>query len=309
MDATHVLQSFNSQLELPQEVEILHPHLSDKAIVDLINGLEVVNDQIKVSKSRVSMFNRLADAVTGKAKQRQAMINENLAEGLNTASKWLQKHESDFIRVNLALGAIGNKLLETRQGMMKLDSKVDDLKDLLLFFEQTVSKKNSELNDYIQSVDLRENARAQLESELAKWEGGKLSKIPIELRVFTVLDNLRNGRFALFLSKKATPNEKIELRELVQNKLRKRIADDLGQKPENIDYWFNRESLSDWSNTSSLAEKEAIIYLSSWASKRCELTVFAINTILSSQNEGVPGMYNINRWINRSVEEQLARFS
>ena len=301
-----VLSKFGYEIDLPIKLRETHPHLEEKMALDLINGLEVVNDHIKVSEYRHKLLNRFMDGVTGKGKQRQDKINKNLSEGLKTASSWLQKYESEFVQVNLALGTLGGKLLETRAGVIKVDSKVENLKDYLLDFEKIIEEKQKNLQGYIQNVDFRENARAQLESELAKWEGGKLSALPIELRVFSILDNLKNGRFGLFLIAKATKDEQCEFLELVENKVRKRIADDLGQKPENIDYWFKRDSLENWGKDAEQSEaKEAVIYLSSWGSKRNQSTVYAVNSVLSSQDETLPKIYNINRWLSRGVDEQL----
>lgn len=301
----NVLKVFACEVGLSKKTTQAHPHLKDKMVVDLINGLEVVDDHIKVSESRHKPLARLIDGVTGKGKQRQNLINKNLAEGLKTASIWLQKHESDFIQVNLALGTIGNKLIETRAGVMKVDSKVGSLKDYVLDFEKVIKEKQKKLGDYIQCVDLRTKADAQMGREIDFWEAGNLNHLPLPLRVFTVLDNLRNGSFALFMQNKATSTERSDYMEHLRSKIRLAVANDLDEKPDDMLFkqeWF---SLYDLSHKLDPIEKESLIYLSSWANRREKTAVFSVHSMLEEPNDRLPQRHNMLRWMDRSIEEQM----
>jgi len=301
-----LLTQFGCEIDLPKDISDCHPHLEDKMVVDLINGLEVVDDHIKVSESRHKILNRFMDGVTGKGKQRQDKINKNLSEGLKTASIWLQKHESDFIQVNLALGTLGSKLLETRAGVMKVDSKVECLKDYLLDFEKVITERQSQLSTYIQDVDLRTKADAHLNQQFDFWAGGSLNHLPIELRVFTVLDNLRNGSFALYLqNKEASLEERKGYIKQLESKIRSAVANDFNEKPDDNFFkqqWFDLYELP---NKLDSIEKHSLVYLSSWANMREHSTVFAVNSLLELPNKTLPRKHNLLRWMNRSVEEQI----
>ena len=301
----NVLKTFSCKVELSKETTQAHPHLKDKMVVDLINGLEVVGDHIKVSESRHNLLNRFVDGVTGKGKQRQDLINKNLVEGLKTASIWLQKHESDFIQVNLALGTIGNKLLETRKGVMQVDFKVEALKDYVLDFEKVMKEKQQELGDYIKCVDIRTRADAQMDREIDSWKAGNLKHLPLPLQVFTVLDNLRNGSFALFMQKKATTTERNTYVEHLRSKIRLAVANDLGEKPDDMLFkqtWFN---LYDLSHELDPIEKASLTYLSSWADKREQTAVFSVHSMLEEPNDRLPQRHNMLRWMDRNIEEQI----
>jgi len=303
-----LLAKFGYEIDFPKDVGEYHPHLEDKMVVDLINGLEVVGDHIKISEYRHKPLSRFFDGITGKGKQRQDKINKNLSEGLKTASIWLQKHESDFIQVNLALGTLGNKLLKTRAGVMKLDStKIRCLKDYLLDFEKVVKDKQTELGAYIQDVGLRTKTDAHIAREFDFWDGGKLENLPIEIRVFTIMDNLRNGSFALFLYQKATQDEKGEYLEHIRYKLRSAVAKDLNIKSTDElfkNQWFNLSEVSN--KIESVIEKESTIYLSSWATDKIyQPTVFTLNATLLNKNKNLPINHNMLRWMDRNIEEQL----
>ncbi len=311
-NSKEVLKIFGYNSNLSSSVNEQHPHLSDKMVVDLINGIEVSRDYVKISLSRQSTMKRVLDSISSKGKKRQDAINTNMIEGLSAASYWLQKHESDFIHVNSSLEKLSSKLLETRQGVMSLNrslnSKTEELTYSLKELEETVINKNNQLKDYIYSIDLRENARCQLNSEMDRWQAGEFEHLPVELRVFTVIDNLRHGSVALFLQKKATPNEIKYLLRNTKNKLRIRIADDLGFKPSNTDafenIWFELEkSLQE--KAIQLEDKNAIAYLSSWADKMQQPTLFSINSVLEEKNGNCPHIHKLSRWVDRNISEQL----
>jgi hypothetical protein len=190
---------------------------------------------------------------------------------------------------------------------MKLDSKIGCLKDYLLDFEKVVKDKQTELSTYIQDVDLRTKADAHIAREFDFWDGGKLENLPVEIRVFTIMDNLRNGSFALFLHQKATQDEKSEYLEHIRYKLRSAVAKDLNIKSTDElfkNQWFNLSEVSN--KIESVIEKESTIYLSSWATQP---TVFTLNATLLNKDKNLPINHNMLRWMDRNIEEQLGVLS
>lgn len=291
-----------------------HPHLNDKMVVDLINGIEVIKDHNKVSESvSKSRVKRFMGAVSGSSRHRQDLINKNVTESLHVASKWLQKHESDFLIVNNSLSVITEKLLQTRQGVMQLDQKlninVDQLRHAISELEEVTSQRSQQLHDYVRTVDIRTRAESHLLSEDKRWQAGKLRQLPPELRVYVFLDNLRNGAFSLYLnSVKST--ERTRLLSDVKNTLAIRLADDSGVKAQD-------NSLENiWIKTSesiNLDKLEAddfhsISYLSSWASESTPVT-YAVQKATLEQSDGIPHIFNMKRWVDRSMNEQLVRAS
>ena len=78
-----------------------HDYISDKLILDAINGVNVVaKDHHKVLKSRQSILSRTFGGITGSSKKHQDMINENVIEGINACAKWLQDHDRHLTRIN-----------------------------------------------------------------------------------------------------------------------------------------------------------------------------------------------------------------
>ncbi|MCA2492149.1 MULTISPECIES: YjcZ-like family protein, partial [Vibrio] len=62
--------------------------IKDKAIVDLVNGLDVSRDHQKNFDSQ-SISSRLLNGLTGKNHAPQGEINKSLTEGLESTLSWL----------------------------------------------------------------------------------------------------------------------------------------------------------------------------------------------------------------------------
>ena len=103
MDKKHiVVQSFSKNIDL-EKIKILektHTYISDKLILDSINGVNVVaKDHHEVLKNKTG-FSRILGELTGNSKIHQDMINENIIQGIIACTSWLQDHDRHFTRID-----------------------------------------------------------------------------------------------------------------------------------------------------------------------------------------------------------------
>lgn len=312
MNSNQLISKFCDGFDISITTQEKYPHLTDKLVVDLINGIEVIKDHNKVSESvSSSRVKRFLGGLSGSSRHRQDLINKNVAESLHATSQWLQTHESDFLIVNNSLSVISEKLLQTRQGVMQLDRKlnshVDDLRQSIAELEQVTTNKSQQLQNHIETIDIRTRAENQLHSEDKKWQAGKLQKLPPELKVYVFLDNLRNGAFSVYY-KVASQTEKSRLFLDVKNTLSIRLADDFGVKSQDCkleEVWVRT---SESINPDMLEQDDlhSISYLSSWASKSTPIT-HAVHQATLEHFDEIPHIFNMKRWVDRSVNEQLVR--
>ena len=66
-----------------------HPQLTEKAIIDLVNGLEVAGDHLRCRSTR-PLAGRIWHALTGRASREQYLIDINLKTGLEAVTAWVQ---------------------------------------------------------------------------------------------------------------------------------------------------------------------------------------------------------------------------
>jgi hypothetical protein len=105
----------NDQAKAPDVAWRRHPQLTEKMVVDLVNGIEVVNDQLRCSALGQPLFCRLWRLLTGRELRQQDLFNLNVASGLAVVATWLQDLQGFQAESDFAIAAVTSKLAETRQ--------------------------------------------------------------------------------------------------------------------------------------------------------------------------------------------------
>lgn len=111
-----VLNKFGYELTHDEfeQLKSKHPYIGEKLILDLVNGVGVVaKDLNDASKSKEKSFSRIWDSVGGSSKKRQNQINENIIEGLNATSQWLQDYDRHLSRIDMRIKNVANELYNT----------------------------------------------------------------------------------------------------------------------------------------------------------------------------------------------------
>jgi hypothetical protein len=245
----------NMPTDPPDEIgaELLqrHPQLTDKALIDWINGLEVVDDHLRVRSKEKSFLGRVFDLATGATECRQQHIDQNLHAGLSVALSGLQDLQHHAARSDLAVEIITDKLTETRAGVMRMNVK------FTAQFDAVWQKMDAIVASYgprLASLELR-TARlerldlvdAHIEFVLSKWSAGHYQAFsPLE-RLFVVCNELQWGDFGDFqrqLSRSATPDLRGErMLETVRNKLTAQMRRDCGDSdlPRPMAVWLHAQ--------------------------------------------------------------------
>ncbi len=80
------MQNFATQSlqDLQQRV----PIVSDKVLVDLVNGIQINDDLIRFRQNR-GFIGRLFDGITGSDRDRQILIDSNLNIGMKSLHQWV----------------------------------------------------------------------------------------------------------------------------------------------------------------------------------------------------------------------------
>jgi hypothetical protein len=180
-----------------------HPQINEKSLVDLTNGLDVIDDHIEFSNpDNTGFLTRLWRHVTGESDRRQHAINQHISTSLKSLEGWLLYLEKNSIKSNMGIIKISNKLLETRQALLLIKNSHDKVKqdvDIILGRLSEVDVKCKQLDDRIDRVDAGRLAEQQLSAVFDRWKARRLHAYPILLRVFFVLDELYWGDFGNYI--------------------------------------------------------------------------------------------------------------
>lgn len=297
-----------------------HPQLTEKALVDFINGLEVMDDHIRVrEKTNNSFVSRLWGDLNGENALRQNTIDQHATESLKTVSIWLQCLQSQQVQSDLALTKIGAKLLETRQGVMILLEKHNalhhEVKSLLISMDN-MEEKYSQLSIRIEQVDDGRLATQHIEAVFDKWEAGGLNHYPVVIRLFLVFDELYWGDFGHYCRQCGLEHREIQrLTEQVKHKSLIQLKNDWSHNQLPNAYDWQTAIKQELQNLSS-EHREVIAYLTDEAINDAMPMLWSLNQLannphheefLSSKN--VPLVLTMQNAINRFSADFNTRYS
>jgi len=209
-----------------------HSYIGEKFILDLVNGVGVVAKDLNNSaKAKEKGFARLWDQVSGTEKKRQNQINENVISGLESSAIWLQDHDRHLSRIDLYIKSLADNLYNTQTEILKFYEQFKELEfrvELLERFKKSAELRFEEIEKKLAKIE----AQQHIDREIEKI--GTLN-LPIELEVFTVLDNLVSGEFGIWYILSEDKSKKEEQLKYLKNKLKNTLSSQ--NIKEFIDYY------------------------------------------------------------------------
>ena len=199
-----VIKAFNVEVS-EENISALtknHDYISDKLILDAINGVSVVaKDHHEILKSRQNIVSRAWGGITGSSKKHQDMINENVIEGINACSKWLQDHDRHLTRVDKRIFDITCEIENTQEQILKFYSQHTKLKDrvgdLEDSFIQFVDISKNVFNNFEERI-LHLEVKSNIDKEISLLKSGeKYQNFVLPLKIYSLMDNLFSGEIGL----------------------------------------------------------------------------------------------------------------
>ncbi|ELV08894.1 Hypothetical protein F387_00287 [Wohlfahrtiimonas chitiniclastica SH04] len=180
-----------------EKQEKFFPYLADKAILDFVNGLDVVKDHVAEMQSRSSLGNRLLDSLSGKTHMRQVAINQNIQSGLQGCLSWLNELNEKVVEHAYAIQNIKN-VLEKHADI--LDALVDNVLEIKTSL-QSLNDRIEILEHKLNGINLKVNAKDQLNRLMTAWKANddNFHGLSIIEKVYYVLENLSYGAFNAYL--------------------------------------------------------------------------------------------------------------
>jgi len=155
------------------------PPVSDKALVDLVNGIQVSQNILTYRKNR-GFLGQLFDRLAQSDRQRQLLIDGNLIAGQQTLHNWVLEL-TDSLRISqLGLRITQKSLLETRNAVrvnkFQLRQNKQDLADLdrqLDRLAQSVNYKLKTVEAKIHQLETKVSANEDLDRIISAWEANQ----------------------------------------------------------------------------------------------------------------------------------------
>jgi YjcZ-like protein len=301
----------DNTLMLDELIE-LHPQLTEKAIVDYINGLEVIDDQIKISQGITrsdSFLSKVLCVLTGKDQQRQLLINENVGISLEVISVWLQELEHYRIENDVQITFLANKLYEIGQKLKHYQfnnaARVSEIDLRLEELKSQMSEKLAKLDERVQ----HEEAINHLTRVFKKWNREIWNSYPPLVRLCLSIDELYWGNFGRYCRKSSDSQEVNQLIEDLHNEALEKIEQEINIK--RYELFEIAEWLQPVCNLSE-GQREALSYLCDWAMAKTAPVTWSIQSYASSNDlpcvdREIPIVLSAQRAVERLIYEYRKR--
>ncbi|SFV55693.1 hypothetical protein MNB_SV-3-134 [hydrothermal vent metagenome] len=247
-----ITKAYGITEEESEQLTKRHTYIDEKLILDLVNGVGVVAKDLNDSaKGKEKGISRVWDSVSGNAKKRQNQINENVVEGLKSAVEWLQDHDRHLTRMDFKIKDIADELYKTQGEILKFYGQfkeVDFRVELLENFKKSAEQRFENIEERLKKIE----AQQQIDREVSKLCHLDL---PIEVEIFTILDNLASGEFGLWIMFEKDSKKKEEQITYLKRKIKEKL------KIEGKEY-LDFKNLSSEINRLESIEKKAIEFMS-----------------------------------------------
>jgi len=230
--------------------------IQNKAIVDLVNGLDVSRDHQKVFDNQ-NFLGRFVSGFSGKNQQRQGEINKSLTEGLESTLTWLTELTESVASSNLAIKQVNVRVDKLSQHLSSLAGDYLQTRSQLQALADVTSERLSSLEFDIANLRLEVKAKTQLDLVMSKWSTGSWGNLPIASRCFITLEELRWGSFGDFI-RSCTQQEKQDYLLLLKNKIVEQLSNDLDVMVK------DRVDANLWIKANSQDSLEAVSFLGNW---------------------------------------------
>ena len=205
----------NPEQPLCGDILDVFPRLREKAVVDVVNGLEVVEDHLRWrDESPNSFLERLWDDLTGASARRQQAVDAGVRGVLRGMNEWLQGLQAAQTKSDIALARVAERLLETRQGVMKLQRRHRELKDEVVALERQledhIASTKGRLSNLQQALVVESTRSRAGDAVLLvkeRWRTRRYEAVPPLLRVLLAANDLYWGDFGAFLRLKGSDDE------------------------------------------------------------------------------------------------------
>lgn len=293
-----------------------HPQLTEKALIDFINGLEVTDDHIRVQNNVNSGFlSRTWSSINGESALRQNTINQHFGESLKTVSVWLENLQHQTIQSDLALIKVSEKLKETRTGLMMMLERHQSLKyqvDEIIVQIEDMKNHHQQLSARLELVDCGRLATQHMNAVFDKWKAGGFRHFPILTRLFLVYDELYWGDFGHYCRQCGLEHREIKrLVEQVQNKSLIQLESEW--QKSNSPYLWENDTKNQLQNLNT-DYREMIVYLTNGAPLDEMPLTWGLNQLANNpsqdylNNSNLPKFLDMQNAINRMSFEFEARY-
>ncbi|WP_201555517.1 diguanylate cyclase regulator RdcB family protein [Psychrobacter sp. 72-O-c] len=188
------------------------PYLTDKMVIDFVNGLDTAKELNSKSLQPKSFVSRNLSLISGKTQRAQANVNDHLIAGLDACQHY-------FHEIFQSQQGHTHAIIEIHQTLKNTQLQTAELTHYVLDFQQQIEKQVDKVSSRLDRLESYGYAYTQMGNVLSKLKAEKFSKLSLLGQCYTTLDTLYWGDFGLYLRTYNDETKKEELLDTLENEL------------------------------------------------------------------------------------------
>ena len=264
-----IFSSYNS-LPITNDSELLKafPAIKEKFVVDFSNGIDVVNDLLRVQNQSQSFFNRMVDGFTGKSRRRQDQINNNLKCGIEASLNWLVELTEEIAESNIAIAKVNNRINELKFDIASLVNFSVSVRNELEHVSNYLNDRCDNIQYQLDEIKSLQSALLHLDFVFDKLKTSVLWRpLSVTQRLYLGLEELRWGDFGSYVYH--YPTQAVKLLPVLEQKSMLFLTNCMKFDDEfDVDRRIELEQFLNGSINVSSDLIEALNYLGDWADNK-----------------------------------------
>jgi len=229
-----------------QMMSTYYPIVASKAMIDLVQGIDINRDHIHQQRKPQKVIDRIWDICTGENGRRQSEINQNLNEGLSVAIDLIQKLATLQSHSFYAISRVQKRLAEMNEVITIAGNLAEDAHNKLHQLQVNLQACLEKIDLRIQNLEINKECQLQMNTVFSRWEAGYLSPIPVAARCFVALQELSWGHCGELWRSQNSSRQEIWL--TLCNKSVALLKQDMGAQDPNerfpLHHWITQEEVS-----------------------------------------------------------------
>lgn len=179
-------------MDVLEKLESRIPIATDKALINLVNGIQINHELISYQKDR-GFFGTLFDQLAGKDRKRQLLLNGNLISGQQVLHDWVLELTNSLQVSQVALEVTQSSLLEARSVIRKQKEIVSThqkeltaLSESLNSLSHEIKNKINTMEERLHTIELSISAQRDFEQIVTAWEA-KLTYTDLPLLIQIIM--------------------------------------------------------------------------------------------------------------------------
>lgn len=206
-----------------EELQRRVPVVGDKALIDLVNGIQISKDFIRYRKNR-GFFGQVIDTLLGSDRQRQLLLDGNLLAGQEALYQWVLEL-SDSLRITqVALEVTQQSLVEARdairchcQRLQRQEEALQQLPHHLNQLAQQVGARLNEIEARIHQLEVRVAANEDVDRIITAWAAEQTyTQMPWAVQIALLAREVFSSSVAMY---ELETGDKDRFRQLLVNKI------------------------------------------------------------------------------------------